>query len=131
MRNKQMILVVDDDPDCIEFARVTLSPRYEVRTALSTKQCRLELQARKPDLILLDVMMAHLCEGLDMTRELKENAATRDIPVIMLTSVNETYDYSTQIEKSFFPHDRWLDKPVQPEVLMKAVQDVLGDSDGE
>lgn len=131
MRNKRKILVVDDDPDCLEFARVVLSPRYEVRTVLSTAQCRTELQARKPDLILLDVMMTHLSDGLDLTRELKANADTRDIPVVMLTNVTEVYDYRTQVDESFFPHDRWLDKPVKPEVLMKTVRDVLGDSEGE
>ncbi len=131
MKNKRMILVVDDDKECLEFASVVLSPRYEVRTVMSAVGCRAELQVCKPDLILLDVMMTHLCDGLDLTRELKENAATRDIPVIMLTNVTEVYDYRTQIETTFFPHDRWLDKPVKPEVLLKTVGDLLGDSDGK
>ncbi len=76
------ILVVDDDPDCIEFAKVVLEPQYEVRSAASVEECCRELRGRKPDLILLDVMMSHLSDGLDLTRELKEDDETSDIPVI-------------------------------------------------
>ncbi len=124
------ILVVDDDPDCIEFAKAVLDPVYSVRAAGSIAECRAEIQSQKPDLILLDVMMSHLSDGLDLTRELKQNAGTRDIPVIMLTSVNQVYDYRTQIEPSFFPHERWIDKPVKPDVLLNTVRGVLDDRNG-
>jgi CheY-like chemotaxis protein len=76
-------------------------------------------------------MMSHLSDGLDLTRELKENENTRDIPVIMLTGVTEVYDYRTQTDSSFFPHDCWLDKPVKPEELIKAVGKILDDADGK
>jgi hypothetical protein len=45
----------------------------------------------------------------------------------MMTSVNESYDYRTQIEESFYPHDRWLNKPVKPDVLLRTVREVAGD----
>jgi putative two-component system response regulator len=125
MNRTPSILVVDDDADCIEFAKAVLKPRYEVRTASSVEKCREALLQRPPDLILLDVMMTHLCDGLDFSRELKESAATRDIPVIMLTNVNQVYDYRSQIESSYFPHDCWLDKPTKPDVLLAAVQNQL------
>jgi hypothetical protein len=51
----------------------------------------------------------------------------KEIPVIMMTSVSEVYDYRTQIEASFFPHDRWPEKPVKAEVLLKTVREVLGE----
>lgn len=129
MKTNPNLLVVDDDPDCLEFARLVLSPRYEVRTAASVDQCRAAVKARKPDLILLDVMMSHLSDGLDLAKEMKEDPATRAIPVIMLTNVNEVYDYRSQIDASYFPHDRWLDKPVKADDLLKAVGDLLGKSD--
>ena len=128
MKAKQTLLVVDDDPDCLEFARAVLSPRYEVRTVASADQCRAELQIWKPDLILLDVMMSHLSDGLDLAKELKEAPDTSAIPVIMLTNVNNVYDYRSQVDASYFPHDRWLEKPVKAGDLLKAVGDVLGKS---
>ena len=60
-------------------------------------------------------------------RTIKQNPATERIPVIMMTSVNDVYDYRSQIEESFFPHDRWLDKPVKPEVLLQTVREILGE----
>ena len=125
MSASKHLLVVDDDPDCIEFAKAVLSPRYGVRTASSADQCRAALKTWKPDLILLDVMMSNLCEGLELAKELKAAPATRDIPVIMLTNVNEVYDYRAEIDLSYFPHDRWLDKPVSPDDLLKAVAALL------
>ncbi len=123
--SKPSVLVVDDEQDCLEFATVVLEPHYDVRTALSVEACRAALQARKPDVIILDVMMGNLCDGLDLTRELKKTADTADIPVIMLTSVNESYDYRSQMSADFFPHNRWLDKPVKPAALLAAVGKLL------
>ncbi len=122
------ILVVDDDPDCIEFATEVLEHRYKIRSAASVEECRRELCNRKPDLILLDVMMSHLSDGLDLTRELKEDDEARDIPVIMLTNVNKVYNYRDQVRADYFPHDRWLDKPVKPDVLLAAVSEALGET---
>ncbi len=119
------VLVVDDDPECLEFARGVLAPYFRVRTAVSIDQCRAEIKVKKPDVLILDVMLSHLCDGLDFTRELKETANTRGIPVIMLTCVNMTYDYRDQVRADYFPHDRWLDKPVKPEVLLKTVKKLL------
>lgn len=122
------VLAVDDDPECIEFAKMALAPHYEVRSAASVEECRRELNARKPDLILLDVMISNVSDGLELTRELKEKDDTRAIPVIMLTNVNDVYNYRDQIEWDYFPHDRWLDKPVKADVLLEAVSKALCDT---
>ena len=121
----QNILIVDDDADCRELARLILEPHYEVREACSPPACFEAIKARKPDLILLDVMMNHLSDGLDMTRELKGSPDFKDIPVIMVTSVNEVYDYRQQIDPSYYPHEGWIDKPVKKQVLLDMVARVL------
>lgn len=119
------ILIVDDDADYRELEKLILEPHYEVRQAGSPPECFEALKARKPDLILLDVMMNHLSDGLDMTRELKSNPDFKDIPVIMVTSVNEVYDYRQQVEFSYYPHAGWIDKPVKKQVLLDMVARVL------
>jgi CheY-like chemotaxis protein len=126
MAERKMILAIDDDPDIQEFIKTILSPHYDVRTGCSGAECIKLVQSIHPDVILLDVMMAHLGDGLDCLKKLKEMQSTKDVPVIMMTSVNETYDYRSQIEESFYAHDRWLDKPVTPAVLLKTVREVLG-----
>ncbi len=122
---KYSILIVDDDPECLEFATVVLGKTYDVKTASSLPECREALSKEKPDLMILDVMMQDLCDGLDMTRELKASVQTADIPVIMLTAVNDSYDYRSQMSPDYFPHDRWLDKPVKPAALLEAVAALL------
>jgi CheY-like chemotaxis protein len=127
MTERKTVLAIDDDPDIHEFIQAILSPHYDIKTGCSGAECIKLVQSIRPDVILLDVMMAHLGDGLDCLRKLKEMQATKNIPVIMMTSVNETYDYRSQIEASFYPHDRWMDKPVTPGILLKAVREVLGD----
>jgi len=127
MAGPRTVLVVDDDEDVVALISSALSKHYRVITAYSGHECLQVLAGERPDIILLDVIMTHLSDGLDCLRKIKENPGTRGIPVIMMTSVNDVYDYRTQIEESFFPHDRWLDKPVQPEALLKNIREVLGE----
>ena len=127
MVGTKTVLVVDDDEDVLAFVKSVLSRHYRVATASCGRECIEALARERPDLILLDVIMTHLSDGFDCLRSIKENPATKGIPVIMMTSVNEVYDYRSQIEESFFPHDRWLDKPVAPEVLLRSIREVLGE----
>jgi CheY-like chemotaxis protein len=127
MARKKTILAIDDDLDVIEFVKSVLGRHYEVVVGFCGKECLDLVQSLRPDVILLDVIMTHLGDGLDCLRTLKQGAATMNIPVIMMTSVMEIYDYRSQIEASFFPHDRWLDKPVKADVLLQTVREVLGE----
>jgi putative two-component system response regulator len=127
MVGRKTVLAIDDDPDILEYVKSILSPHYDVKTGTSGDECLALAQSAPPDVILLDVIMAHLGDGLDCLRKLKELQTTKNIPVIMMTSVNDVYDYRSQIEASFYAHDRWLDKPVKKDVLLKTVREVIGD----
>jgi len=127
MVGMKTVLVVDDDEDVLAFVGSVLSKHYRVVTAMSGHEGIDALERERPDVILLDVIMTHLSDGFDCLRTIKLNPATERIPVIMMTSVNDVYDYRSQIEESFFPHDRWLDKPVKPEVLLQTVREVLSE----
>jgi CheY-like chemotaxis protein len=119
-------LAIDDDPDVLEFVKSALSPYYDVHTGFSGAECIQLAGSMAPDLILLDVIMAHLGDGLDCLKKLKGSPQTRQIPVITMTSVSDVYDYRSQIDESFYEHDRWLDKPVKADVLLKTVQEIIG-----
>jgi putative two-component system response regulator len=127
MADRKTVLAIDDDPDILELVKSILSPHYDVKTGSSGDECLALVQSAPPDVILLDVIMAHLGDGLDCLRNLREMPAAKSIPVIMMTSVNEVYDYRSQIDASFYAHDRWLDKPVQAHVLIQTVREVLGE----
>ena len=80
------ILIIDDDPEIVEFTKKRLERSgYRVLGALDGTEGVAIAIKEKPDLILLDIMMP-LKDGYTVLRELKENGATRDTPVIMLTA---------------------------------------------
>jgi len=118
MDTRKTVLLVDDDVDLLEQVRMVIGKEYAVDCAYNGKEALEKVAAKKYDCIVMDVMMETLSDGLDAAKKIKENEATRAIPVIMLTSVNETYDYRTQVDADYFPNDKWLDKPVDPKTLL-------------
>jgi CheY-like chemotaxis protein len=122
---RKTVLLVDDDIDVIEQLKMAVEKEYNVITAGSGEETMEKLAETKPDCIVLDVMMSHLSDGLDITKKIKENNATKNIPIIMLTGVNQHYDYSTQIDKSYFPYDKWLNKPIKPEKLLEEIKNMI------
>ncbi|ABF41947.1 response regulator receiver modulated serine phosphatase [Candidatus Koribacter versatilis Ellin345] len=86
---KKVILAVDDEPQNLEIAYSILKDTYKVRIATNgEKAIELAVATPHPDLILLDVMMPGI-NGYEVCARLKENAATKDIPVIFLTGQTE------------------------------------------
>ena len=87
MDKKGLILVVDDDPDIVATSRIILEGNgYEVQTASNGKEAKDLLSRCKPDLMLLDVMMASDTEGFDLAFQLKGDAQFKDLPIILLTA---------------------------------------------
>ena len=122
---KKTVLLVDDDEDLLDQARLVVEREYSVDLARSGEEALGKLEKRNYDCIVLDVMMQTLSDGLDTAKKIKGNAATKTIPIVMLTSVNEHYDYRSQIDESFFPNDKWLDKPVDPGVLLQEIKKLI------
>ena len=86
------ILVVEDEAQQLELLAYNLSVEgYEVFTAETGEDGLLILQEREIDLILLDWMLPH-SSGLEVCRQVKQNKATKRIPVIMLTARGEEDD---------------------------------------
>jgi CheY-like chemotaxis protein len=85
---KQKMLVVDDDIDFQEATTTLLEAKgYAVVTASNGEEGYQKAKTEKPNLMLLDVMMAHDNEGFEVARKLKEDPATKDIPIIMITAI--------------------------------------------
>lgn len=124
-KEKKTVLLVDDDEDMIEQVRSVVAKEFNVETASSGKEALGKIEKKSYDCIVMDVMMQTLSDGLDTAKKLKENTATRAIPIVMLTSVHEHYDYRTQIDEAFFPNDKWLDKPVKPDVLLQEIKKLI------
>ena len=86
MARKRRILAVDDERHIVRLIQVNLERAgYEVATAFDGPEALKSVEAEKPDLCVLDVMMPKM-DGFEVLKRLQANPETRDIPVIMLTA---------------------------------------------
>jgi len=110
------ILVVDDDPDFVNLTRRILQRKgYEVVTAASGQQALAVMRKEKPDLVLLDIMMSYILDGLDVSREMAQDPALKDVPVIMVTSLTGARAEAAQLSGEYVPVDEWIHKPIDPD----------------
>ena len=123
---KKSILLADDDPVFVAAVSAVLQTRYTVRTASNGTEALEEVAKQHPDLIILDVMMDYMSEGFDVARKLRTTPETKSIPVIMLTGVDQLYNYRLEQDESWVPCDRYLEKPIEPESLHSEVESLIG-----
>ncbi len=128
------ILIIDDDKDLVNSIEIILQTKnYQVRSAFNGKEGYDKIKEKIPDIILLDVMMATDTEGFDLAYKLKENPKYRGIPIIMITSftqkmAEEGPDRFQHILGEAWPVSSFLEKPVDPEVLLSTVEKVLSET---
>lgn len=122
------ILIVDDDIDLVNATKEVLESRgHKTLEAHDGDAGFKKAKTEKPDLLLLDVMMKHDKEGFEIARKLKEDEATKHIPVILITGIKKVKG----LPFSFEPDDDWLpvkavlDKPVKPAELLASVEKAL------
>ena len=120
------VLLVDDDEVFVAATTAILASRFRVRSAKNGTEAHDRIAEERPDVIVLDVMMDYMSEGFDVARKLRNDPETRTIPLIILTGVDERYDYREEVDESWVPCDRFLEKPVEPETLLAAVEDLIG-----
>jgi CheY-like chemotaxis protein len=123
---QKLVLLVDDDSVFVEAVSAVLETRYAVRTASNGAEALRAVAKRRPDLIVLDVMMDHPSEGFDVARALHADPLTRVIPIVMLTGVDRVYNYRMEIDETW-PHcARFLEKPVEPAQLLAHIGELIG-----
>jgi DNA-binding response OmpR family regulator len=119
MENEREILIlVDDNPTNLMNGINVLSAQYNVFTAPSAKKMFTLLEKHKPDLILLDIEMPEV-NGYDAIKILKENPEARDIPVIFLTGKSET---SNELDGLNMGAIDYITKPFVPLLLLKRIE---------
>jgi CheY-like chemotaxis protein len=123
------ILVVDDDHDFVEASTTLLkSQKHTVITAANGAEGYTKAKSDKPDLILLDVMMTHDSEGFETARTLKEDPATKTIPIILITGIRKAkgLPFGFEPDEDWLPVSTVLEKPIKPDELLKHVKAALG-----
>ena len=121
MERQQKILVVDDEPINIDVLTGLLKKDYKLIVAKNGERALKAAHSGNPDLILLDIMMPGM-DGYEVCRCLKADEATRDIPVIFITAMNQTDDEALGFE---FGAADYITKPVSPPILRARVKTQL------
>jgi CheY-like chemotaxis protein len=131
MATRGEILLVDDDPDIRDSLRIILEKNgYSVRTAANGDEALAALKAKRPALMILDVMMTTETEGFDLAYELKNKPGLKDLPIVLLTSFLEKVrqegpDQFQHIMGETWPA-RWLfEKPVDTKKLIAKIEGIL------
>src|SRR5262245_15886149 len=122
-KGKPVILVADDDPEILSMLTLRLSKKgYSVLEASDGVQTLAVAREKQPDLIVLDVMMPGK-NGWEVARELRTDAATQDIGIVVLTAIGERMNEMTS---PLYGADDYLDKPFEFAELEKKIEKTLG-----
>lgn len=125
------ILIIDDDPDFVEVIKSILETKqYSVSVAHNADEGFARLEEEIPDAIILDIMMGKGAEGFIFARKIKKDTRLAKIPILVLTSMREQTGFSIPgepIHPKFFPIDKYIEKPVEPQVLLEEIERLLAD----
>jgi CheY-like chemotaxis protein len=120
------ILIVDDDPDFVETTGIVLEQEgHETVSASSGNEALQAIRKAKPDLVVLDVIMSSILDGLNVTQQLQDDPEHKDIPIIMVTSIANT-DYAALFPTDEYVHiDAFMTKPIAPDELLSQVRRLI------
>ncbi len=116
---KTKILIVDDNQITLKLVTKYLeSNEFEVTVASNGQECIVSVEKSRPDIILLDVMMPKL-DGYETIKQLKAKDETKDIPVIIVTALN---DVTNQVKSIECGADDFIPKPIEEKLLVSKIK---------
>jgi DNA-binding response OmpR family regulator len=119
---RDTILVVDDEPDVVDLVRYHLHRSgFEVWVALTGASGLNVARERRPDAIVLDIMLPHMT-GIEVLKALRTATETASIPVVMLTAKTELSERIVGLELGV---DDYITKPFSPRELVLRIQNLL------
>ncbi len=122
-KGKAVILYIDDDPDCLDGLRIVLEANgYEMVEARSAEEGLSAFRSRRPDLIIVDLMMEEVDSGTAFVKELK--ALGSDVPIYMLSSVGDSL--SVTIDPAALGLAGVFQKPIHTATLLTVLATKLG-----
>jgi CheY-like chemotaxis protein len=119
--NKKKVLIVDDEPNVRRLLRTILSKNFNVVEAEDGKQAIEIANSQKPDVILMDMMMPKM-DGLTACHLIKNNPATKMIPVIMVSAID--FELNIKLSKHMGAAG-YITKPFSSQDLINAIDKVL------
>jgi CheY-like chemotaxis protein len=118
---KKKVLIVDDEPNVRRLSRTILSKKFDVCEAEDGKQAVEIANAQQPDVILMDMMMPKM-DGLTACYAIKNNPATKSIPVIMVTAIG--FELNIKLSQQMGANG-YVTKPFSSQELLAKIGQVL------
>ena len=116
------ILIVDDEPDIVEFIQYNLEREgFDTETAYNGEEAIAKARSVRPDIIILDVMMP-VMDGIEACRIIKEDERIKNTFVVFLTARSEEYSELAGFEVGA---DDYISKPIKPRVLVSRLKAML------
>jgi CheY-like chemotaxis protein len=129
------ILIVDDDPDFVACTKEILETKqYNVTFAYDPQEGFTKLEEEMPDALILDVMMGKGAEGFIFARKMRKDPRFANIPILMITSMREQtgFDFpGERIHSKFLPVDEYIEKGIEPQVLLDKIEQQLARKSGD
>ena len=118
-----LIVVIDDDPDILDASSLVLKSKgYNVITTTNPNDGYKLIKEKKPNLIILDVMMDEPDDGFFLAQKLRKEKVTT--PILMYTSVSKAIGLDFG-KNEMVPVDDFVEKPISPEELVEKVTTLL------
>ena len=119
---KNRILIVEDEESLLKLESILLSSKgYSVTGVMDGKSALDEISARKPDLVVLDIMLPEM-DGFEVCKRIKENPETAGIPVVMLTAKKNSQDYARGMQVGA---DAYVTKPFKSAQVIELIEGLL------
>lgn len=119
---KNRILIVEDEESLLKLESILLSSKgYSVTGVMDGVAALEEIVANRPDLVVLDIMLPGM-DGFEVCRKIRENPATRDIPVIMLTAKKTSQDQILGLQVGA---DAYITKPFKSAQVIEVIEGLL------
>ncbi len=122
MAARAIVLVIDDDFDFVEFARIVLeSDGYEVLAAGRADEGLALMRQSQPNLVLLDAVISYTFDGLNVIREMRNDPQLGRIPLILISAIITGEETDLFPEDEDQTYDLFMSKPIDPADLLKQV----------
>lgn len=129
MSSPKRLLVIDDDPEYVEgITSILKTAGYDVDAAYNPEDGLDALRSREYDRLLLDIMMGHGAEGVEIARTMRKDPKLRQMPTLIITSIREQIAFlfpGEPVHPGFTEDDEILEKPVEPDYLLEKVRTML------
>jgi DNA-binding response OmpR family regulator len=124
-----LVAIIDDDPDILDASSLVLkSNGFDVVTATNPQDAYNVVTDKKPDLIILDVMMDEPDDGFYLAQKFRKEGITT--PILMYTSVSKAIGLDFG-KNEMVPVDDFVEKPISPEELVSKVSNLLKVKEGK